>query len=204
MDRAASIAKAMDLIKNPGKYNRSISYGAAKYVKNLVFDANTGEISESVRQHLDFNEEKLREEEKFDGYYAIVTSEYKETPEKIIDMYRGLWKIEESFKVTKSDFESRPVYLSLKEHIDAHFLICFIALVIVRVLEYRLKGKYSVTEILESLGKACCSYIKENYYLFDFCNNVLEDTGKELNIDFRKKIMSLGEIKKSLAQTKKF
>ncbi|MBP2070704.1 IS1634 family transposase [Thermoanaerobacterium butyriciformans] len=187
MDRAASIAKAMDLIKNPGKYNRSISYGAAKYVKNLVFDANTGEISESVRQHLDFNEEKLREEEKFDGYYAIVTSEYKETPEKIIDMYRGLWKIEESFKVTKSDFESRPVYLSLKEHIDAHFLICFIALVIVRVLEYRLKGKYSVTEILESLGKACCSYIKENYYLFDFCNNVLEDTGKELNIDFRKK-----------------
>lgn len=204
MDRAVSIAKAMDLIKNPGKYNRSISYGAAKYVKNLVFDANTGEISESVRQHLDFNEEKLREEEKFDGYYAIVTSEYKETPEKIIDMYRGLWKIEESFKVTKSDFESRPVYLSLKEHIDAHFLICFIALVIVRVLEYRLKGKYSVTEILESLGKACCSYIKENYYLFDFCNNVLEDTGKELNIDFRKKIMSLGEIKKSLAQTKKF
>jgi hypothetical protein len=62
-------------------------------LKNLVFDADTGEISESVRQHLDFDEEKLREEEKFDGYYAIVTSEYKETPEKIIDMYRGLWKI---------------------------------------------------------------------------------------------------------------
>ncbi|SNX54245.1 IS1634 family transposase [Thermoanaerobacterium sp. RBIITD] len=204
IDRTASIAKAMDMIKNPGKYNKSISYGAAKYVKNLVFDADTGEISESVRQHLAFDEEKLREEEKFDGYYAIVTSEYKETPEKIIDMYRGLWKIEESFKVTKSDFESRPVYLSLKEHIDAHFLICFIALVIVRILEYRLKGKYSVTEILESLGKACCSHIKENYYLFDFCNNALEDIGKELNIDFRKKIMSLGEIKKSLAQTKKF
>ncbi|MDI3476775.1 MAG: hypothetical protein PWQ59_300, partial [Thermoanaerobacterium sp.] len=57
-------------------------------LKNLVFDADTGEISESVRQHLIFDEEKLREEEKFDGYYAIVTSEYKETPEKIIDMYR--------------------------------------------------------------------------------------------------------------------
>nr|WP_231968729.1 transposase [Thermoanaerobacterium sp. RBIITD] len=202
-DRAAVLAKAMDLIKNPGKYNKSISYGAAKYVKNLTFDADTGEISENVHQSLTFDEEKLREEEKFDGYYAIVTSEYKETPEKIIEMYRGLWKIEESFKVTKSDFESRPVYLSLKEHIDAHFLTCFIALVIVRILEHRSKGKYSVTEMLESLSKASCSHVKENYYLFDFYNDVLEDIGKELNIDFSKKFMTLGEIKKILGETKK-
>ncbi|QSZ28213.1 IS1634 family transposase [Aceticella autotrophica] len=202
-DRAAALAKAMDLIKNPARYNKSISYGAAKYVKNLTFDANTGEISESVRQHLAFNEEKLREEEKFDGYYAIVTSEYKESPEKIIEMYRGLWKIEESFKVTKSDFESRPVYLSLKEHIDAHFLTCFISLVIVRILEHRLKGKYSVREMLESLSKASCSHIKENYYLFDFYNDILEDIGKELDIDFSKKIMTLKDIKKFLGETKK-
>ncbi|AST56352.1 transposase IS4 family protein [Thermoanaerobacterium thermosaccharolyticum] len=93
MDRTASIAKAMDMIKNPGKYNKSISHGAAKYVKNLVFNADTWKISESVRQHLIFDEEKLREEEKFDGYYAIVTSEHKDTPEKIIGMYCGLWKI---------------------------------------------------------------------------------------------------------------
>jgi transposase len=202
-DRAAALAKAMDLIKNPAKYNKSTSYGAAKYVKNLTFDADTGEILESVRQHLTFDEEKLREEEKFDGYYAIVTSEYKESPEKIIEMYRGLWKIEESFKVTKSDFESRPVYLSLKEHIDAHFLTCFISLLIVRILEYRLKGKYSVTDMLESLSKASCSHIKENYYLFDFYNDVLKDIGKELNIDFSKKFMKLGQIKKILGETKK-
>nr|WP_244262223.1 hypothetical protein [Thermoanaerobacter wiegelii] len=118
-------------------------------------------------------------------------------------MYRGLWKIEESFKVTKSDFESRPVYLSLKDHIDAHFLTCFISLVIARILEHRLKGKYSVSEILESLRRASCSHIKENYYLFDFYNDVLEDIGKELSIDFSKKFMRLGEIKKILGQTKK-
>lgn len=193
----------MDLIKNPAKYNKSTSCGAAKYVKNLTFDADTGEILESVRQHLTFDEEKLREEEKFDGYYAIVTSEYKESPEKIIEMYRGLWKIEESFKVTKSDFESRPVYLSLKEHIDAHFLTCFISLVIVRILEHRLKGKYSVTDMLESLSRASCSHIQENYYLFDFYNDVLEDIGKELNIDFSKKFMKLGDIKKILGEVKK-
>jgi len=118
-------------------------------------------------------------------------------------MYRGLWKIEESFKITKSDIESRPVYLSLKEHIDAHFLICFISLVIVRILEYRLKGKYSVSAILESLAKSSCSYMQENYYLFDFNNDVLEDIGKELGIDFGKKIMTLGEIKKILREVKK-
>nr|WP_231968775.1 IS1634 family transposase [Thermoanaerobacterium sp. RBIITD] len=202
-ERASAIEKAKDLIKNPAKYNKSTSYGAAKYVKNLIFDEETGEILESARQHLAFDEEKLKEEEKFDGYYAIVTSEYKESDDKVIEMYRGLWKIEEAFKVTKSDIESRPVYLSLKEHIDAHFLICFIALVIVRILEYRLKGKYSASAILESLAKASCSYIQENYCLFDFNNDVLEDIGKELDIDFGRKYMRLGEIKKILGEVKK-
>jgi transposase len=83
-DRAAVLAKANDLIKNPSKYNKPTTYGAAKYVKNLTFDANTGEILDSVRQHLSFDEEKLREEEKLDGYYAIVTSEYKESDKKIL------------------------------------------------------------------------------------------------------------------------
>jgi transposase len=202
-DRAVALAKASDLIKNPAKYNKSTSYGAAKYVKNLTFDSGTGEILESARQHLSFDEERLREEEKFDGYYAIVTSEYKESDEKIIEMYRGLWKIEESFKVTKSDFETRPVYLSLKEHIDAHFLTCFISLVIARILEHRLNGNHSVTAMLESLSRASCSHIQENYYLFDYYNDVLEEIGKELSIDFSKKVLSLGEIKKILGWTKK-
>lgn len=202
-DRAAALAKANDLIKNPSKYNKSTTYGAAKYVKNLTFDANTGEILESARQFLSFDEEKLREEEKFDGYYAIVTSEFKESDEKIIETYRGLWKIEESFKVTKSDFESRPVYLSLQEHIDAHFLTCFISLLIIRILENKLKGKHSVSSILESLAKASCSHIQENYYLFDFFNDVLEDIGNVLKIDFEKKYMAFGEIKKIFGDTKK-
>lgn len=202
-DRVNALAKAKDLIKNPTKYNKSTSYGAAKYVKNLTFDSDTGEILENAVQYLTFDEDKLREEEKFDGYYAIFTSEYKESDEKIIEIYRGLWKIEESFKVTKSDLESRPVFLSLKEHIDAHFLTCFISLVIIRILEHRLNSKHSVAAMLESLSKASCSHIKENYYLFDFYNDVLSDIGKELNIDFSKKYMKLGEMKKILGETKK-
>ncbi|WAM35774.1 IS1634 family transposase [Caldicellulosiruptor acetigenus] len=202
-EREAALVKAMDLIKNPGKYNKATAYGAAKYVKNLAFDPTTGEILESVQRKLSLDEEKLKEEEKFDGYYAIVTSEYKESPEKIINIYKGLWKIEEAFKITKSDIESRPVYLSLEEHINAHFLTCFISLVIAKILEYRLQGKYCVTEILESLRKASCSHIKENYYVFDFFDEVLEEIGKNLNIDFSKKFLRLKEIKKVLGETKK-
>ncbi len=202
-DREAAILKARDLIKNPARYNKSTTYGAAKYVKNLTFDAQTGEILETAKQLLSFDEEKLKEEEKFDGYYAIVTSEYKESDEKIIDTYRGLWKIEESFKITKSDFESRPVYLSLQEHIDAHFLTCFIALVIIRILEFRLKRKHSTNVMLESLKKSVCSLNQENYYLFNFYNQVLKDIGMELNIDFSKKNMSLWDIRKILGNTKK-
>ncbi|WP_339060290.1 transposase [Tepidibacillus marianensis] len=150
-----------------------------------------------------FDEEKLRQEEELDGYYAIITSEYQETDERIVDIYRGLWKIEESFKVTKSDLESRPVYLSTQEHIEAHFLTCFVALVIARVLEHRLKGKYSITAMLESLRKASCSHIQDNYYLFDYYDEILSDIGKELDIEFGKKYMSLGEIQKILGEVKK-
>lgn len=202
-DRAPALEKAKNLIHNPSRYTRATSGGAAKYVKNLTFDSKTGEILGDAKQALLLDEKKLRKEEEFDGYYAIVTSEYQEQDERIIELYRGLWKIEESFKVTKSDLETRPVYLSRQEHIEAHFLTCFVALVIARLLERRLKGKYSVTVLLESLKKASCSYIKENYYLFDYWDEVLSDTGREFGIDFRKKCRPLKEIKKILGDVKK-
>ena len=92
--------KARDLVKNPSRYNKTIAYGAAKYLKNLVFHPKTGEIL-TTKQKPVFDEAKLREVEKFDGYYAIVTSEWKKKDEEIIEIYRGLWRIEEAFKVTK-------------------------------------------------------------------------------------------------------
>lgn len=202
-DRAPALEKAKSLIRDPFRYNKATSSGAAKYVKNLTFDSKTGEILEDAKATLLFDEEKLKREEELDGYYAIITSEYKEKDEKIIDLYRGLWKIEESFKVTKSDFETRPVYLSRQEHIEAHFLTCFVSLVIIRLLERRLKGKYSVSALLESLRKASCSHIQGNYYLFDYYNDALDDIGQAFDIDFKKKYRPLKEIKKILGDVKK-
>ncbi|MCZ0704676.1 transposase, partial [Natronobacillus azotifigens] len=178
------------------------SYGAAGYIKNITIDKETGEII-TPQKELQFDDEKLKEEEALDGYYAIITSEYKENDDRIIDIYRGLWRIEESFRVTKSDLEARPVFVSKEEHIHAHFLTCFISLVIARIIEVKLKYKYSVGKLLESLSKAECSHMKQNYYLFDYYDEVLEDLGDLFDIDFSKQIRSQGEIKKILAKTKK-
>ena len=133
----------------------------------------------------------------------LLTSEMETSDDEIINIYRGLWRIEESFRVTKSELEARPVYVWTKEHIEAHFLTCFVALTIARILEMKLDRKYSIGTILNSLSKAECSLLQQNYYLFDYYDEVLKDIGKVSNIDFSKRIRTLGEIKKILADTKK-
>lgn len=201
-ERAAMIAKAQDIINSPGKYTQATSYGAAGYIKDISFDKKTGEILNPGKS-LELDLKKLQEEEKLDGYYVIVTSEYKETSDSIIEMYRGLWKIEESFRVTKSDLEARPVHVSREDHIEAHFLTCFVALIIARILEMITERKYSITRMLESLSKAEGSHIQQNYYLFDYYDEVLQEIGEKTGIDFSKKVLSQGEIKKIIGTTKK-
>lgn len=201
-ERQPAIDKAKDLIGNVQKYNKKNSYGASKYVKHLVFDEQTGEIIKA-KSKLSLDEEKITEEEKLDGYYAIVTSEMNKTDDEIIDIYRGLWRIEETFKVTKSELADRPVYVSTKEHIEAHFLTCYLALVLSRVLQHKLDKKYSVAKILESLSKCNCSNYHENYYLFDYYDTVLKDIGTILNINFALKNRTLQDIKKILSLSKK-
>ena len=201
-ERAEALVKAQDLIAHPGKYTRATSYGAAGYVKNIDFDKKTGEILKPAKA-LELDLKKLKEDEALDGYYVIITSEYQETSDRIIEMYRGLWKIEESFRVTKSDLEARPVYVSREDHIEAHFLTCFVALVVARILEMKTEHKYSITRLLESLAKSECSHAQQNYYLFDYFDDVLSDIGSIFDVDFSKRIRSLGEIKKFLSDTKR-
>ena len=201
-EREATLAKARDLAAHPGNYTRATSYGAAKYVKKIDFDKDTGEIL-TASSILDINEDLIREEEALDGYYVLLTSEMEESDDKIIDMYRGLWRIEESFKITKSELEARPVYVWTREHIEAHFLTCFVALTISRILEMKLEHRYSTGRIIESLSKSECSLLQQNYYIFDYYDEVLKDIGKVTGVDFSKRIRTLGEIKQELAETKK-
>lgn len=199
-EREKMLEKAKDLINNPGKYNKATSRGATSYIKNISFSKDTGEIVDGLDLSLDL--EKIKEDAKYDGYYAIVTSEI-ELPDKAIrDAYRGLWKIEDSFKVIKSELSARPVHHWLEEHINAHFLICFVALLISKIIELKLENKYSIAKIRETLRRYSCSHIDQNYYLFDYRDDILKEIEKVFCFDFTDKIMSTKEIKKILEYPK--
>lgn len=195
-DREKIIEKAKDLIKNPGKYKKATSYGAAGYIDNISFDENTGEIINTAL--LSLNEEKIKEDAKYDGYYAIVTSEEHLSDLELRNIYKGLSKIEESFKITKSEFDARPINVRLEDHIDSHFLICFIALLIVRILELETNNKYSLKKILERIKEFQCTHDAGNLYrIINYKPEILY-LNRKFNIDFDNKNITREKIKKIL------
>ena len=195
-ERDMMIQKAKDLINNPNKYTKATSYGAANYVKNLSFVGDTGEIADKTNLLLD--EEKIKEEEKFDGYYSIVTSEEKLSDIEIRNIYRGLSKIEETFKVTKSELETRPVYVWTSEHIEAHFLTCFISLVIMRLMENKLDNKFSTKAIIKSLKEYKSSKVENDIYMQNNYTKIIQLFNELYNLNLNKKYMTLSKIKKIL------
>ena len=200
--RADVIQKAYKIMKDPASYNRATSYGALKYLKNIEIDKKTGEVK-PVKAKPVFDFEKLEEEEKYDGYYALVTNQLSMKDDDVIDTYRGLWKIEDCFKITKSDIDTRPLYVSREDRINAHILVCFIALIIIRLIQKRLNGEYPVGQVLEALRNISCSKETENLYLFDFRDDVSDAIGRAFGLDFSNERLTRGEIKKNLASVKK-
>jgi len=195
-DRDAMITRANDLIKYPKKYDRVTAKGSAAYVKNIAFDKSTGEIIDSRSLELDM--EKINEEEKYDGYYSIVTSELQMKDEEMRKVYRGLTKIEDSFKITKTFFESRPVYVRTNDHIDAHFATCFLALVLERLLEHKLDHKYPTGQIIDSIWKYNCTHLDTNNWQFTYYDEVIDACGKTLDMDLKKKYRTQQEVQRLL------
>ena len=195
-ERELAIKKAKDLINNPGKYTQATSYGCTKYINNIRFNEETGEVPEGLELSLKLD--KIKEEEKYDGYYSIVTSEKNLSDKEIRDIYKGLWKIEESFKITKSDLETRPVFVWTKEHIEAHFLTCFISLVILRLIESKTNRKFSTKSIINSLKQYTSNNLEHDIYLQNFTNDIIKDLSKIYNVDLSRKYLTLSKIKKIL------
>lgn len=196
MDRQAMIERAKDLIKHPKKYDKITSAGSASYILNITFDKTTGEIIEG--KSLTLNLDKINEEAKFDGYYSIITSELNMTDLKIREVYRGLAKIEDIFKVSKTEFESRPVYVRTNDHIDAHFSTCFVALVLIRLLQTKLGNKYPVGRILDSLRKYNCSKIDVNTYQFLYYDEILQSCEEAFGIELNNKYRNQLQIRRML------
>ena len=195
-DRQMVIEKAKDLIKNPGAYTRATSYGAAGYVNNIKFDKETGEIPNG--SELSLNIEKINEDAKFDGYYSIVTSEEHLSDLELRNIYRGLSKIEETFKITKSEFDARPVNVRLADHIDAHFLICFISLVIIRILQNEINNRYTIKKLLEKIRNFKCTHETSNLYKFIGYKPEIQYLNRKLDLNMDKKYDTRENIKKIL------
>ncbi|MBQ4335493.1 MAG: IS1634 family transposase [Myxococcaceae bacterium] len=170
-ERAKVIERACALVANPGAYTRATSYGAARFVKGLHFDRETGEVADARSLALD--EEAIAEAEALDGYYLIVTSETGWDDDRVIDAYRELWRIEESFRVTKSEVEARPVYVRTPAHIEAHFLTCYVALVILRLLQAA--SGLPCSRIREEIAAMTCVNVDANWWV---CGHRTDDSDR--------------------------
>lgn len=195
-DRQMVIEKAKDLIKNPGAYTRATSYGAAGYINNIKFDKETGVVSNG--SELSLNIEKITQDEKLDGYYSIVTSEENLSDLELRNIYKGLSKIEETFKITKSEFNARPINVRLEDHIEAHFLICFIALVIIRILQDKINNKYTIKNLLENMKNFKCTHETGNLYKFIGYKPEIQYLNRKFGLNMDKKYDTRENIKKIL------
>lgn len=195
-DREVMIARAKDLIAHPKKYDKVTSAGSGAYVQNIAFDKSTGEIIEGRELVLDT--EKIAEEEKYDGYYSIVTSELKMSDQEIRDTYRGLARIEETFKISKTEFESRPVFVWTNAHIEGHFATCFTALVLIRLLQTKLGSRYPIGKTIESLRKYKCTQIGSTLYQFVYHDEILEECEKVFGLELNNRYRSREQIRRLL------
>ena len=201
-DRQDVLQKAKDLIASPGKYNKATVFAAAKYVKNIHYDKKTGEILQD-KYMLSLDEKSLKEEEKYDGYYIFLTSQLDERVENVIDIYNSLWRIEESFKVIDSTFGAKPSFVRREEHIHAHFLTCFVSLVLTQILEMKIQKRYPLHQVLQSLRKCNYIHIEGNHYIQSCYDSVLDLIGKSIGVDFSKRYGTLSNIKENIGATKK-
>jgi transposase len=202
-EREETIKKALDIIADPKKHNKSTVHGAAAYIQNITYDKKTGEVYAEEGKKLIFNEQKANEDAKYDGYYSIITSELEMPEQRIIEIYRGLSDIEDNFKVSKSDLDIRPVHVSREDRINAHVLTCFISLVILRLIQKKTNNKFTPEQIITCLNDISCSLEHTNLYIFDYRSNISDCIGEAFGIDFTNKRLRLNEIKNILASSKK-
>ncbi len=130
-----------------GNADRKKQTDPGRFYEQLYFTQD-GEIAEESRIRI--NEEKIVDEAQYDGFYCVAT-DLEDDAAQILKVNSRRWEIEESFRIMKTDFRSRPVYLQRDDRIKAHFLTCFLALYIYRILEKKTENKFSCSELLKTL-----------------------------------------------------
>ena len=173
VDRAE---KMLESGKKAKKERRNPNDPARFIGKMAVTD--DGEVAK-IQQYLDT--EKIEDESRYDGLYAVATDLLEDDVNEILRVSEGRWQIEECFRIMKTDFEARPVYLQDETRIKAHFLTCFLALIMYRYLERELKQQYTCEAILAKLRSMDFASVQEQGYMplyqRDSLTDALHDIG---------------------------
>ena len=198
-ERAKVIEKSKAAIAR-GDMSSAVARSSAKYAKDVPVVKATGE---RAQHNWVLDEARIAEDAKMDGYYCIVTSEQKMDDRDVIDAYRGLWRIEESFRVMKGDLGARPVYCSTESHIRAHFLVCYVALLAMRLMQLDTGRKYSAAQISEALAGVTGHLMDRNLYLFDYRTDLTDELAGAVGIDLSRQVLTRGQIRSIMADVKK-
>ena len=199
--RNNQINRAQKIIaSNPNKLKKPKQNDPKRFIKTLNVTKD-GELAEKSIYII--NQSVIDEEVKYDGLYAVCTN-LEDSVEDIIRVNKRRWEIEESFRIMKTDFKSRPVYHSKDEMIKAHFVTCFLSLIIYRYVEKKLDEKYTAPEIIETLRDMNMKLENETSYIPNYVRTDLTDALHDkfgFRTDFE--VISEKNIKKILKQTKK-
>ena len=198
--RTNQIERAKNLINNPTTISKNRQNDPKRFIKSSSI-TNDGEIAE--KKVFSLNQSAIDNEAMFDGFYAVCTT-LEDDISEIIKVNKRRWEIEESFRILKSDFKARPVYLKRDDRIKAHFTTCFLALLIYRILEHKLEGKYTSSKIIQTLRDL-------NFFQKDGCGYVPIYTRTDLTdglhniFGFRTdtEVIPFNKMKKIFRQTKK-
>lgn len=201
--RKEQFERAKKYINSKSKFNKKNVTDCKRFIKNIHFDKN-GEVTNY--ETLELNYELFTEESKYDGYYCLAT-DLQDNPIDIIKINSKRWEIEESFRIMKTDFKARPIYLQLENRIKAHFLTCYLALLIYRILEQKINIKdnhFTTKEIITTLKDYNLLLINDICYTPTFKRTIITDQLEKIfNLDFSFKGLSNTNVNKKIFSSKR-
>lgn len=199
--REGQIERAMRMVESGEKtINRKRQNDPKRFIKTDHATKN-GEVAEEAVSYID--ESVIADEEKYDGFYAVCTN-LDDSVSSIVKANKRRWEIEECFRIMKTDFEARPVYLNRQDRILAHFITCFIALIVYRYLEKKLDNKYTIDQILPVLQEMDFMKYEGKGYQPVYTRTELTDALHEaFGFCTSKQIVPVAKMRNIISQTKK-
>ncbi|GEK92220.1 IS1634 family transposase [Alkalibacterium kapii] len=198
--REKQIERAIKKFDNPSQLNKKKANDPTRFIESINFTQD-GEVAKKT--HYTLNNAQVEKEAQYDGLYGVCTN-VQSTPEEIVAINHRRWEIEETFRIMKTEMKSRPVYLQKDERIQAHFLTCFLSLLIFRILEKKLKEKFTCTDIIQTLKNMRVYDVQGQGYIPTYTRTHLTDYLHE-TFGFRTdtEIISPKILKKIMKDTKK-